>query len=110
MEENTKEKEALSQDEKIEFLKNMFSTLEVDKKAVFTQWCHEEVEKGAGALLGQKLQDVNDKMNSFIARASDQIGKGAKFAYDNTNKLFEADETPKKEIKKTSKGGHSFFD
>lgn len=101
MKEITQEKEALSQNEKVEFLKNMFSTLEVDKKAVFTQWCHEEIERGAGALLGQKLQEVNDKMNSFIAIESEKIGNGAKFAYDNTNKIFESEEK--------SEDGNSFF-
>ena len=50
MSEETKNKtnsdnRALSQEEKIEMLKAMFSTLEVDKKAIFAQWCHEEIEK-----------------------------------------------------------------
>jgi len=100
--------EALSQDEKVEFLKAMFSTLEVDKKAIFTQWCHEEVEKGAGALLGQKMQEVNDKMNNFIAKAYDQTTKGAKFIYEKTNEAFEPrDEDVKKDTSKDD--GPSFF-
>jgi hypothetical protein len=100
--------EALSQEEKVEFLKSMFSTLEVDRKAIFTQWCHEEVEKGVGPLLGQKMQEVNDKMNNFIAKAYDQTTKGAKFIYEKTNEAFEPREDDvKKNISKDD--GPSFF-
>lgn len=88
----------LSSQEKIEFLKSMFSTLAVDEQAVFTQWCHEQVEKGGAQLLGQKMQEVNDKMNKFITRAYEQAKSGAKFVYDNTNQAFasksENDEGP----------------
>ena len=99
---------ALTQEEKVEFLKAMFSTLEVDNKAIFTQWCHEEVEKGAGALLGQKMKEVNDKMNNFIAKAYDQTTKGAKFVYEKTNEVFEPrDEDAKKDSSKDD--SPSFF-
>lgn len=100
--------QALTQDEKVEFLKVMFSTLEVDNKAVFTQWCHEEVEKGAGALLGQKMQEASDKMSSFIAKAYDQTTKGAKFIYEKTNEAFEPrEEDVRKDTNKDD--GPSFF-
>lgn len=100
--------EALSQEDKIEFLKSMFSTLEVDKKAIFTQWCHEEIEKGTGVLLGKKMQEVNDKMNNFIAKAYDQTTKGAKFIYEKTNEAFKPiEEDVKKNISKDD--GPSFF-
>ena len=103
-----KPSEALTQEERVEFLKTMFSTLEIDKKLVFTDWCKEECISGGRELLGQKMQDVNDKMNSFIARASDKIGKGAKFVYENTNKAFEV--RPEDARKDTDKdGGPSFF-
>lgn len=110
MEENKQEKKELSQEERVECLKTIFSTLEVEVKAEFTQWCHEEIEKGLPQLVGQKLQKANEKFNSFIAKASDSLGQGAKSIYDNTNKLFESKEKPEEEdIKKTSESGHSFF-
>lgn len=100
--------EALTKEEKVEFLKTMFSTLEIDAKAEFTQWCHEEIEKGAGALLGKKMQEVNDKMNNFIAKAYDQTTKGAKFIYEKTNEAFEPrDEDVRKN--KAKDDGPSFF-
>jgi len=80
--------EALSQEEKVEFLKAMFSTLEVDKKAIFTQWCHEEVEKGASALLGEKMTKMNEQMNSFVAKAYDKVVKAGTEVYDRTNEAF----------------------
>ena len=52
----------LSKEEKIEFMKVMFSTLEIDEQAKLAQFFHEEVEKGGLKYLGQKMQDVNDKM------------------------------------------------
>ncbi len=84
--------EALSQEERVEFLKTMFSTLEIDKKLVFTDWCKEECVTGGRELLGQKMQDVNDKMNSFIAKSYDQVVRGAKFVQEETKKAFETDE------------------
>jgi len=99
--------EALTKEEKVEFLKTMFSTLEIDTKAEFAQWCHEEIEKGVGPLLGQKMQEVNDKMNSFIARASDKIGAGAKFVYEKTNEAFEV--RPEDVRKDKKEEGESFF-
>lgn len=80
--------ESLSQEEKVEFLKAMFSTLEVDKKAVFTQWCHEEVEKGASELLGEKMTKMNEQMNSFVAKAYDKVVKTGTEVYDRTNEAF----------------------
>lgn len=105
-------KEAMSQEEKVEFLKTIFSTLEVDSKAVFTQWCHEEIERGAGELLGQKMQEVNDKFTAFVAKASDQVNKGAKFIYEKTNEAFEPREegSIKNNSDTTGDGEPSFFD
>ena len=99
----------LSNEEKIEFLKAMFSTLEIDEQAVFTNWCHEEVEKGGAKYLGQKIDEVNGKMNEFIAKAYDQVTKGAKFVYDKGNEMFEKkDEMPKNNSAETGKD--TFFD
>jgi len=80
--------ETLSQEEKIEILKAMFSTLEVDNKAVFTQWCHEEIERGTGALLGEKMTKMNEQMNSFVAKAYDKVVKAGTEVYDRTNEAF----------------------
>jgi hypothetical protein len=80
--------EALSQEEKIEILKAMFSTLEVDKKAIFAQWCHEEIEKGASALLGEKMTKMNEQLNSFVAKAYDKVVKTGTEVYDRTNEAF----------------------
>jgi len=104
--------EAMSQEERVEFLKTIFSTLEVDAKAVFTQWCHEEIEKGAGELLGQKMQEVNDKFTAFVAKASDQVNKGAKFVYEKTNEAFEprGEDVTKNNSDTTGDGKSSFFD
>ncbi len=98
---NTEIKKALSQEEKIEMLKAIFSTLEVDKKAIFTQWCHEEIEKGTGELLGQKMQNMEDQMNSFIAKATDKCKVAGIKVYNATNEAFkfataEEIEEPKK--------------
>jgi len=105
---NQQTKSELSNQEKVEFLRAMFSTLEIDEQAVFTQWCHEQVEKGGAKLLGQKMQEVNDKMNNFIAKAYDQATKGAKFIYDKTNEALE----PRQEDEiqnKPKDDGPSFF-
>jgi len=109
---NTENKQALSKEEKIEFLKTMFSTLEIDQKAIFTQWCHEQVELGAPALVGQKLQEASDKFNSFIAKVSDNISKGAKFIYEEGNKAFETKDEDVVKNNNIDKGGDdspSFF-
>ena len=92
--------EALSQEEKIELLKAVFSTIDVDKKAIFTQWCHEEVDKGASALLGDKMTKMNEQVNSFVAKAYDKVVKTGGNIYDRTNEAFkfanekEIDESP----------------
>lgn len=88
METGNANSEALSQEEKVEILKAMFSTLEVDNKAIFTQWCHEEVEKGASALLGEKMTKMNEQVNSFVAKAYDKVVKSGKEVYDRTNEAF----------------------
>ena len=110
-------KEILSQEEKINFLKAMFSTLDVDKKAIFTQWCHEEVEKGAGALLGDKMKNMETQMNSFIAKASDRVIKTGAKVYNSTNEafsfVFQEDEEVSKEIQNKGEKDStsaSFFD
>lgn len=102
-----KPSEAMTQEEKIEMAKILFSTLEIDQKAIFAQWCHEEVEKGGVEFLGQKMSEVNDKFNSFVARASDSIKKGATFIYDKTNEAFEVEEDTNDE---KSGDEPSFFD
>lgn len=115
MSENTTQgntQESMTQEERVEFLKTIFETLEVDQKAIFTQWCHEEIEKGAGELLGQKMQEVNDKFNAFVAKASDQVSKGAKFVYEKTNEAFEVrdEDVTKNNSDTTGDGKSSFFD
>ena len=102
--------ESMTQEERVDFLKTIFSSLEITSKAEFTQWCHEEVEKGGSELLGQKMQEVNDKFNSFVARASDQIGKGAKFVYEKTNEAFEVRGEDVRKDNSDKKGGDTFFD
>ena len=80
--------ETLNQEEKIEILKAMFATLKIDKKAIFTQWCHEEVEKGASELLGEKMTKMNEQVNSFVAKAYDKIVKTGTKVFDRTNEAF----------------------
>ena len=113
-ENNTAPKEALSKEEKVEFLKTLFSTLDIDEKMIFTQWCHEECEKGGSELVGRKFQEVNEKFNSFIAKVSDNVSKGAKFIYEETNKAFEVknEDVPTNNTTEESKSGEdspSFF-
>jgi hypothetical protein len=103
-----KSAEALTQEEKVEFLKAMFSTLEIDQKLIFTDWCKEECEAGGRALLGTKMQEVNDKMNNFIATAYDKVTKAGKAVYDKTNEAFEPRDEDVRE--NTDKGDkNSFF-
>ncbi len=105
MSETNNQKTELSNEEKIEFMKAMFATLDIDEQAVLTQYFHEELEKGGSKLLGQKMQEVNDKMSSFIAKAYDQTKKGAKFIYDKGNEMFESkDEEKESHSSNTSKG------
>ncbi len=106
---NQQTKAELSNQEKVEFLKAMFSTLEIDEQAVFTQWCHEQVEKGGAKLLGQKMQEVNEKMNNFISKAYDQAMKGAKFIYDKTNEALEPQKEDDSQNIKPKDDGPSFF-
>jgi hypothetical protein len=89
MSETNNQKIELSNKEKIEFIKAMFTTLEIDEQAELAQHFHEEVERGGAKYLGKKMQEVNDKMTNFIAKAYDQAQKGAKFVYDKTNEAFE---------------------
>lgn len=106
---NQQIKSELSNQEKIEFLRAMFSTLEVDEQAVFTQWCHEQVEKGGAQLLGKKMQEVNDKMNNFIAKAYDQTTRGAKFIYNKTNEALKPQQDVAAQDNKPKDDGPSFF-
>lgn len=106
MEENN---EQLPLKERIEFLKAMFSTLEIDEQAKFAEWCHEEVKSGGAKYLGKKIDEVNKKMNSFIAKAYDQTTKGAKFIYENTNEAFKNVKSQNNSMPK-SDGSPSFFD
>lgn len=97
----------LSKEEKIEFMKVMFSTLEIDEQAKLAQFFHEEVEKGGLKYLGQKMQEVNDKMGSTIAKMYDQAMKGAKVVYDKTNQVVNSalrDEEKASQSPNTSKG------
>ncbi|MEK6829867.1 MAG: hypothetical protein AABY15_07140 [Nanoarchaeota archaeon] len=109
---NQQAKPELSNEEKAEFLKAMFSTLEIDEQAIFAQWCHEQVEQGGIKFLGKKIEETNAKMNDFIAKAYDQVSKGAKFVYNKTNEAFET--KPENEVKNNSNptgdGKSSFFD
>lgn len=108
----TESKQELSNQEKIEFLKAMFSSLEIDEQAVFTQWCHEQVEQGGVKYLGKKMTEVNEKMNAFIAKAYDQTKKGAKFIYEKTNETFDVktEDSVKNNSFPPKDGKKSFFD
>ena len=68
MSETNQGTENLSNEEKIEFLKAMFGSLEIDEQAVFTNWCHEQVEKGGIKFLGSKIKETNEKMTNFIKK------------------------------------------
>lgn len=97
----------LSKEEKIEFMKVMFSTLEIDEQAKLAQFLHEEVERGGLKYLGQKMQEVNDKMNSTIAKMYDQAMNGAKVVYNKTNQVINSalrDEEKASQSPNTSKG------
>lgn len=85
---NTETKKELTQEEKVEFLKVIFSTLDVDQKMIFTQWCHEECEKGGGELLAEKWQGVNDSFNKMVAEGYDKFVGAAKYVYEKGNEAF----------------------
>lgn len=103
--------ESLSQNEKVDFLKAMFSTLEIDQKMIFTDWCKDQVLSGSRELLGEKMQEVNDRLNNFIATAYDKITRGAKTIYDKGNEAFDAnkDGIPKNNSAPKDDGKPSFF-
>jgi len=107
-------KKELTQEEKLEFLKVMFSTLDVDKKMIFTQWCHEECEKGGGELLAEKWQGVNDSFNKMIAEGYDKVVGAAKFVYEKGNEAFKVrdEDAIKNNTSEETKGNGSpsFFD
>ena len=109
---NQTTKPELSNEEKVEFLKAMFSTLEIDEQAVFAQWCHEQVEQGGIKFLGKKIEETNTKMCDFIAKAYDQTKKGAKFIYEKTNETFETkpDDVVKNNSNSSGDGKPTFFD
>lgn len=101
------ENKVLTSEEKVEMLKALFSTIEVDQKAIFTEWCHTEIEKGVGALLGEKMQKMENQMNSFIARATDKFKVSGIKIYNATNEAFkfvseEEIENPKNHSSKDS--------
>jgi len=102
MAEETKNQEnkVLTDEEKVEILKAMFSTIEVDKKAEFADWCHTEIEKGAGALLGEKMQKMEVQLNSFLAKATDKCKTAGINVYNATNEAFKF--VPEEEIENTS--------
>lgn len=81
--------DAFTQEEKISFLKTMFNTLEIDNKAIFANWCHEEVEKGASELLGEKMNEMNEKLNKFVAKAYDKVVETGSKIYHGTNTFVE---------------------
>lgn len=88
-ENNTETKRELTQDEKIEFLKAMFSTLDVDQKAVFADWCHEQIKLGAGAVAAEKFQKSGEILNKIVSEGYDKFVGAMKFAYEKTNEAFE---------------------
>lgn len=88
-------------------MKVMFSTLEIDEQVKLAQFFYEEVEKGGLKYFGQKMQEVNDKMNSTIAKMYDQAMKGVKVVYDKTNEVVNSalrDEEKNKSITKHKQG------
>lgn len=86
---NTETKRELNQDEKVQFLKAMFSTLDVEQKAVFANWCHEQIELGAGAVASEKLQKSGEILNKIVSEGYDKFVGAMKFAYEKTNEAFE---------------------
>ena len=111
---NTENKKELTQEEKVEFLKVMFSTLDIDQKMIFTQWCHEECEKGGSELLAEKWQGVNDSFNRMVAEGCDKFVGAANFVYQKGNAAFKVidDNVIKNNTSEETKGdgSPSFFD
>lgn len=77
-----------TQEERIEKMKIMFASLEIDNRAIFADWCHENIKTGAGEYFAKKAQGVNDKMNAFIASATDKISSSGSKIYNATNEAF----------------------
>jgi len=77
----------LTQEEKVELAKRIFSTLDVNNRAKFANWCHEEIEKDTHEVLKEKMQKMNSDLNSFLAKAQDKIINTGTKIYDGTNKM-----------------------
>lgn len=87
---------------KIEELKKIFSSLSLEDKAVFANWCGEEMERLTSQFLGKKMQEVSDKTNKVLSEGFDKIMKAGSKIFNETNDAF-------KSSKKDS-DGPSFFD
>ena len=108
MEEKTTEnQETLSANEKEEMLKALFGSLEVDEKAIFADWCHEEVKKGASKYLGQKMVKMNEDVNRVVSKLYDKVIKTETKIYDETNDRFDVVSDDEDKGENSSKG---FFD
>jgi len=97
----------LSSEEKTELLRQVFSTLEVDEQAIFTQWCHEQVEKGGAKLLGKKMQEASLRLNNFVERAYSQATRGVESI---SNKSIGEPNSIYKDPSQGQEDGPSFFD
>jgi hypothetical protein len=104
--------ENLSQEERMEMLRILFSTLEVDKQMEFAVWCDEVAQKGGLSMLAQKGQKMYDDLNSFLANAKDTILKTGEKIYTKTNEVFEKpdDEHDGYKFDKDNEGKATFFD
>lgn len=91
----------MTQEERMEHVKTVFASLEVDNRAVVANWCHENVKTGAADYMTKKMQKVNDDMNSMIANASDKILNTGEKIYNGTNQAFKditGDDSAKSDI------------
>jgi len=101
----------VSQEEKIEMAKIIFASLEIDNKAKFAQWCHEEVEKGGVEFLGQKMQQMNDDFTRVVSKIHKQVVETGTKLYNGTNEMVQSalkDDEEENKSENTSEGSGIF--
>lgn len=101
--------EVLSQEEKIEMVKTIFSSLEIDKKAELADWCHEEVRKGTPEFLKKKMVEMNEDVNRVVSKLYDKVIKTGKKIYDETNETFKT-VSSEENTGENSSSGNNIFD
>jgi hypothetical protein len=87
-EENKTQEKQSTPEEKIELMKTIFMSLEIDNRAVFTDWCHENVKSGGTEYFRNKMQKMNDDLSKMVANFSDKVGDVGSKIYNNTNEAF----------------------